>query len=116
MHKRHALTFVTITVFLDTVGFSVIVPLLLEFLVLIGDVSLSDTSALSGYLIFSYAVTNFMFAPMLGNLSDACGRKPLLGLLSLSTEALTYCRVSPRRCGCCSWADCLRVLPAPHMR
>ena len=78
MHKRHALTFVTITVFLDTVGFGVIVPVLPQFLVLIGDVSLSDASALSGYLIFGYAVTNFMFAPMLGNLSDAYGRKPLL--------------------------------------
>jgi DHA1 family tetracycline resistance protein-like MFS transporter len=78
MHKRHALTFVTITVFLDTVGFGVIVPVLPQFLVLIGDVSLSSASALSGYLIFSYAVTNFMFAPMLGNLSDAYGRKPLL--------------------------------------
>ena len=78
MHKRHALTFVTITVFLDTVGFGVIVPVLPQFLVLIGDVSLSGASALSGYLIFSYAVTNFMFAPMLGNLSDAYGRKPLL--------------------------------------
>ena len=46
MHKRHALTFVTITVFLDTVGFGVIVPVLPEFLVLVGDVSLSDASAL----------------------------------------------------------------------
>ncbi|MAQ60947.1 MAG: tetracycline resistance MFS efflux pump [Gammaproteobacteria bacterium] len=78
MHKRHALTFVSITVFLDTVGFGVIVPVLPQFLVLIGNVNLSDASALSGYLIFSYAVTNFMFAPMLGNLSDAFGRKPLL--------------------------------------
>ena len=78
MHKRHALTFVSITVFLDTVGFGVIVPVLPQFLVLIGNVNLSDASALSGYLIFSYAVTNFMFAPMLGNLSDVYGRKPLL--------------------------------------
>ena len=78
MHKRHALTFVSITVFLDTVGFGVIVPVLPQFLVLIGNVNLSNASALSGYLIFSYAVTNFMFAPMLGNLSDVYGRKPLL--------------------------------------
>ena len=56
MHKKHALTFVTITVFLDTVGFGIIVPILPEFLVLIGDISLSEASALSGYLIFSYAV------------------------------------------------------------
>jgi len=80
MQKRHALSFITITVLLDTVDFDVIVPVLTEFLVLIGDVSLSDASALSSYLIFIYAVTNFMFAPMLGNLSEAYERKPLLVL------------------------------------
>ena len=89
MHKRHALTFVSITVFLDTVGFGVIVPVLPQFLVLIGNVNLSDASALSGYLIFSYAVTNFMFAPMLGNLSDAYGRKPLL-VTSLFVYGVAY--------------------------
>ena len=85
MHKRHALTSVSITVFLDTVGFGVIVPVLPQFLVLIGNVNLSDASALSGYLIFSYAVTNFMFAPMLGNLSDDNGSaKSLQAILSSS--------------------------------
>lgn len=78
MHKKHALIFVTITVFLDTVGFGIIVPVLPQFLVMVGDVDLSEASALSGYLIFAYAVTNFLFAPLLGNLSDAYGRKPLL--------------------------------------
>ncbi len=110
------LTFVTITVFLDTIGFGVIVPVLPEFLVLIGDVSLSDASALSGYLIFSYAVTNFMFAPMLGNLSDAYGRKSLLVLSFFIYGGAYLLSGSPRRCACCSWADCLRVLSAPHMR
>ena len=89
MHKKHALTFVTITVFLDTVGFGIIVPVLPEFLVLIGDVSLSQASALSGYLIFSYAITNFLFAPLLGNLSDAHGRKPML-VLSLFVYGCAY--------------------------
>ena len=89
MHKKHALTFVTITVFLDTVGFGIIVPILPEFLVLIGNISLSEASALSGYLIFSYAATNFLFAPLLGNLSDAYGRKPLL-VLSLFVYGAAY--------------------------
>ena len=74
MHKKHALTFVTITVFLDTVGFGIIVPILPEFLVLIGNISLSEASALSGYLIFSYAVTNFLFAPLLGNGAVEAGK------------------------------------------
>lgn len=80
MHKKHALIFVTITVFLDTVGFGIIVPVLPQFLVLVGEVTLSEASALGGYLIFSYAMTNFLFAPLLGNLSDAYGRKPLLAI------------------------------------
>ena len=75
--------------FLDTVGFGIIVPILPEFLVLIGNISLSEASALSGYLIFSYAVTNFLFAPLLGNLSDAHGRKPLL-VLSLFVYGAAY--------------------------
>jgi DHA1 family tetracycline resistance protein-like MFS transporter len=89
MHKKHALIFVTVAVFLDTVGFGVIVPVLPQFLVLIGNVSLSDASALSGYLIFSYAITNFLFAPLLGNLSDAYGRKPML-LASLFVYGCSY--------------------------
>ena len=60
-----------------------------EFLVLISNISLSEASALSGYLIFSYAVTNFVFAPLLGNLSDAHGRKPLL-VLSLFVYGAAY--------------------------
>ena len=89
MHKKHALIFVTITVFLDTVGFGIIVPILPQFLVLVGQVSLSEASALSGYLIFSYAITNFLFAPLLGNLSDAYGRKRLL-VLSLCVYGGSY--------------------------
>ena len=60
-----------------------------EFLVLIGGLSLSHASALSGHLIFSLAVTNFLFAPLLGNLSDAHGRKPML-VLSLFVYGCDY--------------------------
>ena len=101
MHKKHALTFVTITVFLDTVGFGIIVPILPEFLVLIGNISLSEASALSGYLIFSYAATNFLFAPLLGNLSDAYGRKPLLSCHYSFTGPPIFCRALRPLCGCC---------------
>ena len=43
-HKRHALTFVTITVFIDTVGFGVIMPVLPEFLMQLTGTDLSGAS------------------------------------------------------------------------
>ena len=89
MRKQHALVFITITVFLDTVGFGIIVPILPEFLAEIAGVGFSEASAIGGYLVVSYAVTNFLFAPILGNLSDAYGRKPLL-VISLFFYGVSY--------------------------
>ena len=54
-NKKHALTFVTITVLLDTIGFGIILPVMPEFLVSLGNISLSEASSLSGFLIASYA-------------------------------------------------------------
>ena len=88
-NKKHALTFVTITVLLDTIGFGIILPVMPEFLVSLGNISLSEASSLSGFLIASYAVTNFFFAPILGGLSDRFGRKPLL-VVSLFFFAISY--------------------------
>ncbi len=87
--KRHALTFVTITVFIDTMGFGVIMPVMPEFLMSLTGKDLSHASAISGYLVVFYAALQFMFAPIIGNLSDRYGRRPVL-LLSLFTYAVNY--------------------------
>ncbi len=87
--KRHALTFVTITVFIDTVGFGVIMPVLPDFLEMIGGFSTAEASAWAGYLVVSYALLQFIFAPVLGNLSDRYGRRPVL-LLSLAMFSVNY--------------------------
>ena len=87
--KRHALTFVTITVFLDTVGFGLIMPILPEFLAQLTGGDLSQSSAVAGYLVVFYASLQFLFAPIIGNLSDRYGRRPVL-LLSLLFYGLNY--------------------------
>ena len=87
--KRHALTFVTITVFVDTVGFGVIMPVLPEFLMQLTDQDLSSTSAIAGYLVAFYAGLQFLFAPIIGNLSDRYGRRKVL-LVSLAAYAINY--------------------------
>jgi DHA1 family tetracycline resistance protein-like MFS transporter len=87
--KRHALVFVTITVFLDTVGFGVIMPVLPEFLMQLTGGGLSETSSIAGYLVVFYASLQFLFAPVLGNLSDRYGRRSVL-LISLFFYAVNY--------------------------
>jgi DHA1 family tetracycline resistance protein-like MFS transporter len=89
MNRKHALTFVTMTVFLDTVGFGIVTPVLPELLMELTGRGLSSTSAIAGYLVVSYAVLQFLFAPILGNLSDRFGRRPVL-LISLCIYGINY--------------------------
>ncbi len=87
--KRHALTFVTITVFIDTLGFGVIMPVLPAFLTELTGTSLSESSAIAGYLVVFYASLQFLFAPIIGNLSDRYGRRSVL-LVSLFFYGVNY--------------------------
>jgi MFS transporter, DHA1 family, tetracycline resistance protein len=87
--QRHALTFVTITVLLDVIGFGIIMPVLPLLLADLTGAGLSAASQWGGYLMFSYAILQFFFAPVLGGLSDAWGRRPVL-LISLGFYAVNY--------------------------
>ena len=87
--KRHALTFVVVTVLLDVIGFGIIMPVLPDLLETINPVGPSENSKVAGYLLFSYAVLQFFFAPVLGNLSDRFGRRRVL-LVSLFAYAVNY--------------------------
>ncbi len=89
MEKKHALIFVTITLFIDTVGFGLIMPVLPDFLEELTGGTLSENSAIAGYLVVSFALLQFVFAPILGNLSDRYGRKPIL-LISLFALGINY--------------------------
>lgn len=74
--------FITITIILDSAGFGIIFPVLPELLekVLIAD--LSTAAKYGGLLALAYAFMQFIFAPILGILSDYYGRRNVL-LLSL---------------------------------
>jgi DHA1 family tetracycline resistance protein-like MFS transporter len=80
--SRAALTFVLLSVFIDSIGFGIIIPSLPSVIMQLTGESVSTAADWSGYLMALYALLQFFLAPVFGNLSDRFGRRPLL-LLSL---------------------------------
>ncbi|MGH9870317.1 MAG: TCR/Tet family MFS transporter [Candidatus Polarisedimenticolia bacterium] len=75
---RHAILFVAVTVLLDVISFGLILPVLPALLVDLTGESVSHAAIKGGWLAFIYAVMQFLCAPVLGNLSDRYGRRPVL--------------------------------------
>jgi DHA1 family tetracycline resistance protein-like MFS transporter len=80
--SKAALTFVLLTVFIDSLGFGIIIPSLPSVIMELTGEPLNTAADWSGYLMAVYALLQFFMAPVFGNLSDRYGRRPLL-LLSL---------------------------------
>ncbi len=86
---KHALVFIAITVLLDVIGFGIIIPVLPALLVELTGASVSRAAIYGGWLAFVYAVMQFLCAPVLGNLSDRHGRRPVL-LFAVAALGLDY--------------------------
>ena len=86
---KFAVIFVFITVFLDMVGFGLVMPVLPRLIEEVGGTDLAGASIWGGWLFFAYGGMQFLFGPAIGNLSDAVGRRPVL-LLSVFGLAVDY--------------------------
>lgn len=73
-----AVVFILITVFLDMVGFGIIIPVLPALIGQVGHVSLGEAAVIGGWMAAGYSLAQFLSGPLLGNLSDRYGRRPLL--------------------------------------
>jgi MFS transporter, DHA1 family, tetracycline resistance protein len=90
MQKRQAgLGFIFFTLFLDILGLGLVIPVLPKLIEQFTGGNTSDASFYSGVLIAVYALMQFIFAPVLGSLSDQFGRRPVI-LLSLLGLGLDY--------------------------
>src|SRR5580658_10272986 len=84
-YKMHmALGLMFLTVFIDLIGFGIIIPVLPLYAKQFGADGLTI-----GLLLMSYSLMQFFFAPMWGRLSDRIGRRPVL-MISLATSAIGY--------------------------
>ncbi|WP_421695058.1 TCR/Tet family MFS transporter [Aestuariivirga sp.] len=86
---RFAVVFVFITVFIDMVGFGLVMPVLPRLIEQVSGSNLAGASIWGGWLFFAYGGMQFLFGPAIGNLSDAFGRRPVL-LLSVFGLAVDY--------------------------
>ncbi len=88
--SRLTLTCILVTILLDMIGVGIIVPVLPELLEDLTGGSVADAAVIGGYLVFAYAFMQFVFSPVLGNLSDRFGRRPVLlaSLLGLTFDYL----------------------------
>ncbi|MFN3431988.1 MAG: MFS transporter, partial [Candidatus Sericytochromatia bacterium] len=83
------MVFIFITVLLDIMGIGLIIPLMPQLVSQFVGNDLAATSLYYGALGTAYTLAQFLFAPMLGALSDQFGRRPLL-LLSLAVTSAAY--------------------------
>jgi DHA1 family tetracycline resistance protein-like MFS transporter len=86
---RHIVPFIVFTIFIDAVGFGIIMPVLPQLVMDVGDIGLADAIGVGAWIGFAMAVATFFAAPVLGNLSDAYGRRRVL-LLSLGGLTIDY--------------------------
>ncbi len=82
--KRSPLAIIFITVFIDLIGFGIVLPLLPYYAE-----SYGASSLIIGLLSTSYSLMQFIFTPVWGRLSDRYGRRPLI-LLSLAGSCIGF--------------------------
>lgn len=81
--------FVLVTLFLNAMAFGIIIPVTPELVTRLSGATLAQATAIGGMLSVTFAAFQFLFSPIVGNLSDRFGRRPVL-LLSLAGFSVDF--------------------------
>jgi DHA1 family tetracycline resistance protein-like MFS transporter len=78
MQQRAVLWFLFAVVLIDMIGFGIVMPVLPQLIMHLGDMPVDSAAVWAGWLAAGYAAMQFVFAPIIGSLSDRFGRRPVL--------------------------------------
>ncbi len=89
MTPTRTIPFIVATIFMDAVGFGIIMPVLPQLVMEVGRIDLAEAIEIGAWIGLVMAVATFLASPVLGNLSDHFGRRRVL-LLALGGLAIDY--------------------------
>ena len=82
-HHR-AIPIVLVAVMIDVIGFGIVMPVLPALITQLGHMNLEQATRISGWMLAVFAVAQFFAGPVMGNLGDRFGRRPVLMLAMLA--------------------------------
>lgn len=89
MTASRTIPFIIATIFMDAVGFGIIMPVLPQLVMEVGRIDLPHAIEVGAWIGLVMAVATFLASPLLGNLSDRFGRRRVL-LLALAGLTADY--------------------------
>ncbi|MDR7058244.1 MULTISPECIES: MFS transporter [unclassified Sphingopyxis] len=89
MTPARTIPFIVATIFMDAVGFGIIMPVLPQLVMEVGEIDLPHAIEVGAWIGLVMAIATFLASPVLGNLSDHFGRRRVL-LLALGGLAVDY--------------------------
>ena len=81
--------FILTTLMIDAIGVGIVFPIMPDLMDRVGASSTADGAFWGGVMMAAYAAAMFLFGPIVGSLSDAYGRRPIL-IAALATLAIDY--------------------------
>lgn len=81
--------FILATLMIDAIGIGIVFPIMPDLMERVGAASTAEGALWGGIMMSAYAAAMFLCGPIIGSLSDAYGRKPIL-IAALLTLTLDY--------------------------
>ena len=89
MFKKRAIAFILITLMIDAIGIGIVFPIMPDLMDRVGASDTGQGALWGGLLMTAYAGALFLCGPIIGSISDAVGRRPVL-IAALVMLALDY--------------------------